>query len=200
MIGSVLERIRKVKGLSKTDLAKVTGINIGHLTHIEKGERNPSHKALKVLSDALEVPYEPLMHTYDKELTEEQLAYNAADHVRYDSIPLFNKIEGFVKCPKELFNASFSVRFSDKAMAPKIQSGDIVYIEFNAPLANKDYGVFEYNGSLLVRRFIIRQKDLVLRAEDDKVEDIVITKETEFNVIGKVLGTYSTSQSKYIFF
>ena len=47
----------------------MTNINIGHLTHIEKGERNPSHKALKTLSIALDVPYQPLMYTYDKELT-----------------------------------------------------------------------------------------------------------------------------------
>ncbi len=69
MIGDLLAKIRKDKKISKTDLAKVTNINIGHLTHIEKGERNPSHKALKTLSIALDVPYQPLMYTYDKELT-----------------------------------------------------------------------------------------------------------------------------------
>ena len=69
MIGDILAKIRKDKKISKTDLAKVTNINVGHLTHIEKGERNPSHKALKTLCLALDVPYQPLMYTYDKELT-----------------------------------------------------------------------------------------------------------------------------------
>ena len=44
MIGDMIGKIRKEKGMTKTELAKLTGINIGHLTHIEKGERNPSIK------------------------------------------------------------------------------------------------------------------------------------------------------------
>lgn len=48
MIGKMIQRIRKEKGITKTKLSEMTDINIGHLTHIEKGERNPSHKALKV--------------------------------------------------------------------------------------------------------------------------------------------------------
>ena len=35
MIGNMIAMIRKEKGITKTDLAKITGINIGHLTHIE---------------------------------------------------------------------------------------------------------------------------------------------------------------------
>ena len=42
MIGNMIQKIRKEKGITKTELAKRAGINIGHLTHIEKGERNPS--------------------------------------------------------------------------------------------------------------------------------------------------------------
>ena len=47
----MIAKVRKEKGMSKTQLAKLTDINIGHLTHIEKGERNPSHKALKNISE-----------------------------------------------------------------------------------------------------------------------------------------------------
>ena len=36
MIGDMIARIRKEKKLTKTKLAVKTGINIGHLTHIEK--------------------------------------------------------------------------------------------------------------------------------------------------------------------
>ena len=40
MIGDMIAKVRKEKGITKTELARITGINIGHLTHIEKGERN----------------------------------------------------------------------------------------------------------------------------------------------------------------
>ena len=69
----MISKIRKEKGITKTRLAELTDINIGHLTHIEKGERNPSHKALRSICSALNIPYEQLLYTYDKELTEEQV-------------------------------------------------------------------------------------------------------------------------------
>ena len=71
MIGDMIAKVRKEKGITKTELARITGINIGHLTHIEKGERNPSHKALKNICKALDIPYQQLMYTYDKELNED---------------------------------------------------------------------------------------------------------------------------------
>ena len=40
MIGNMISIIRKQKGITKTKLSELTGINVGHLTHIEKGERN----------------------------------------------------------------------------------------------------------------------------------------------------------------
>ena len=65
MIGDMIAKARKEKRMTKTELARLTEINIGHLTHIEKGERNPSHKALKKICKALDVPYQQLMYTYD---------------------------------------------------------------------------------------------------------------------------------------
>lgn len=200
MIGSVIAKIRKDKNMSKTDLAKMTNIDIGHLTHIEKEERNPSHKALRAICNSLDVPVQPIMNTYDYDLSEEQIGYNAFNHVKYDAIPIFGSLEGFSKCPAQLFNASFAVRNYDTSMLPKVKVGDIVYIEYNAPLSNKDLGLFEYNGGLVIRKFIIRKKDLVLRAEDNNIQDIIITKDSNFNIIGKVLGTSDSTMSKYVFF
>ena len=73
MLGSLIAYIREKKGLSKTNISDSTGINVGHLTHIEKGERNPSSKALRDLCKALEIPYQPISYTYDKTLTEDQV-------------------------------------------------------------------------------------------------------------------------------
>ena len=65
MLGSIIAKIRKDKNITKVELAKRTKINIGHLTHIEKGERNPSHKALRNICKALNVPYQTLAYMYD---------------------------------------------------------------------------------------------------------------------------------------
>ena len=83
MLGNLLSNIREKKGLSKTSISEVTGINVGHLTHIEKGERNPSQKALRDICRALDIPYQPVSYTYDKQLTEEQKRFNLIDSVPY---------------------------------------------------------------------------------------------------------------------
>ena len=189
MIGGIIAKARKSKKISKTELSEMTNINIGHLTHIEKEERNPSHKALKSICDALKIPFQPLMYTYDKNLTQEQIEYNVVDHINYDHIPVFDSLVGFSECPSEMNSATFILKVPDDSMAPKIKSSGFVYIEMNAPLAHKDIGLFEYNGNLLIRKFIIRKKDLVLRAESSAVEDIIITKDSNFYIVGKVLGT-----------
>lgn len=188
MIGDMLSKIREDKQISKTNLSKETNINVGHLTHIEKGERNPSHKALKSLCDALDVPYQPLMYTYDKKLTQEQIGYDIVNHIKYDTIPVVNSISGFAKCPKEYNSASVCLRVNDDSMAPKFEEGSYIFVEYNTPLNNKDVGLFEYENKFLIRKFIVRMNDLVLRAEKDEIADIIITSKDRFNIIGKVLG------------
>lgn len=188
MIGDMLSKIREDKKVSKTILAKSTNINVGHLTHIEKGERNPSHKALKGICDALEVPYQPLMYTYDKKLTEEQNDYNVINHIKYDSIPMIENISGFAKCSVDTSSASVCLKVNDDAMTPKFEKDSYVYVEFNAPLNNKDFGLFEYKNEYIIRKFIVRKNDLVLRAEKEDIEDIIITSKDEFYIIGKILG------------
>lgn len=188
MIGDMLSKIREDKQISKTNLSKETNINVGHLTHIEKGERNPSHKALKSLCDALDVPYQPLMYTYDKKLTQEQIGYDIVNHIKYDTIPVVNSISGFAKCPKEYNSASVCLRVNDDSMAPKFEEGSYIFVEYNTPLNNKDVGLFEYENKFLIRKFIVRMNDLVLRAEKDEIADIIITSKDIFNIIGKVLG------------
>jgi transcriptional regulator with XRE-family HTH domain len=90
MICDMIAKVRTEKGMTKTELARLTNINIGHLTHIEKGERNPSHKALKNICKALDIPYQQLMYTYDKQLSEDQEAYGFINHISYNKVPLID--------------------------------------------------------------------------------------------------------------
>ncbi len=191
MIGNLIERIRKDKKIQKTELSKFTNINIGHLSHLEKGERNPSHKALKSLCMALKVPYQPLMYTYDKNLTQEQKDYNAPLHIKYDGIPIFSSIDGFAPCNEEMQNATFVLKINNDDMSPRFKENSFIYVEMNTPLNNKDIGIFEYKDKIIIRKFIIRRNDLVLRADKEDVEDIIVTKDSNFNIIGKVLGPFN---------
>ena len=58
MIGDMIAKAREEKNMTKAELARLANIDLGHLSHIEKGERNPSHKTLKLICQALEIPYQ----------------------------------------------------------------------------------------------------------------------------------------------
>lgn len=187
MIGDMLARARKNLGMTKTELSKATDINIGHLTHIEKGERNPSHGALKSICKALNIPYMPLMFTYDKELTEEQRAYKEIDYFSYNKIMAFDDMAGFIDCPTAFPSAAFAVKMNDDSMEPTFQKDSYVYVELNTPLNIKDYGLFSYNDDVIVRRFYEKRGKIFLRADNRTFDEIRVTDNDKFYIIGKIL-------------
>lgn len=189
MIGDMIARIRKEKKVSKTDLAKETNINIGHLTHIEKGERNPSHKALRSICKALEIPYQPLMYTYDKVLSDDQEFYKAPNHISYNKVLAVDSLNSFMECPATLPSAALAIKIPDNSMEPKLTKDVYAFVELNSPLNNRDIGVFEYDGKIIIRRFIVRRDKLVLRAENKEFGEISIYEQDNFTIIGKVIGT-----------
>ncbi len=188
MLGKLLLKIREDRGITKNSMSSSLKVTPSYLSHIEKEDRIPSLKVLKNICDVLDVPYQPAIYTYDKKISEEHTDYKVENHIKYDSIPVLNNISGFAKCEPWARSASICLRVNDDSMSPKFNIGTYVYVEFNAPLDNKDFGLFEYNGECIIRKFIIRQKDLVIRAEQDGIDDIILTKDSKFYIIGKILG------------
>ena len=186
MIGDLLAKARKDKGITKTDLAKLTDINIGHLTHIEKSERNPSHKALKTICKALNIPYQPLMFTYDKEMTEEQLSYNAINCISYNKVLAVDKIGGFIDCPPKIPSAAIAVKVLDDTMEPTFEKNSYVFVELNSVLSSKDYGIFELNDSIIIRKFFVKKGKITLKADNKEIPEIKVSDEDSFCIIGKV--------------
>ena len=181
MIGDMLAKIRKEKGMTKTELANLTGINIGHLTHIEKGERNPSHKALNI-------PYQQLMYTYDKQLNEDQENYNYVSHVAYDKVLAINDISSFIDCPSSMPGASIAVKVNDTSLEPKYKKGDFVFVEFNVPLANNDITLCSLNGKVMLKKYSNREGKITLSSPDKTIAKIAVKPDDKFYIIGKVLG------------
>ena len=187
MIGDMLAKARKDLGITKTELSNATDINIGHLTHIEKGERNPSHSALRNICKALNIPYMPVMFTYDKELDEEQRSYNAVNYISCNKIMAFDDIHGFVDCPSSIPSAAFAIKINDNAMEPTFTKDSYVFIELNTALNTKDYGLFSYNDDVIVRRFYTKKGRIFLRADNRNFDEIRVTENDNFYIIGKIL-------------
>lgn len=189
MIGDMLTRARIEKNVQKSELSRRTNINIGHIAHIEKEERNPSHRALKTICRALEIPYQPFMYMYDKVFTEEQKANHMPEHISYDKVLAVSSLDSFISCPVDLPGASLAFKIEDNSMEPRLEKGVYAFVEFNTPLENKDIGVIEYKGKILIRRYVIRKNSLALRADNKDYDDIILNDEDEYNIIGKVIGT-----------
>lgn len=188
MIGDMIAKVRKEKGMTKTELAKLTDINIGHLTHIEKGERNPSHKALKNICRALDIPYQQLMYTYDKQVSEEQDNYGFINHISYNKVLAVSSLQDFIDCPSNMPSATLAVKANDDSMEPKLKKGSFAFIEFNSLLDNKEVGLFDINGKILIRRFVIRRGKVVLKPDNKSFEEIEVKDTDNFYIIGKVLN------------
>lgn len=186
MIGKMIEKIRKEKGISKTDLANMTGINIGHLTHIEKGERNPSHKALLQICDALCVPYQQLSYTYDKTLSEEQLENDYIKYLSYDKVPLISNISDYITCPSKYTKASLAIIVPDSTMEPILKQGSTIFIEQAGILQNKDIGLFQLNNEILIRQIFYKKNKIILKAKDKYIKDLTISSNDLFSIIGKI--------------
>ena len=187
MIGDMIAKIRKEKNMTKTELAEMTGINIGHLTHIEKGERNPSHKALRNICKALNVPYQQLMYTYDKELNETQEKYGLVEHIAYNKVLAVDNLNSFINCPSSAPSASLAIKVPDDAMINSFDKGDYIFIALNSPVDNKEIGLFSINDEIVIRKFFLKRGKYTLKADNKSFKDIVVTDSDEFYIIGKVL-------------
>lgn len=188
MLGKLLAKIREDKKLSKALLANMADIDSGHLSHIEKGDRTPSHKSLKKLCDSLEIPYQPIMYTYDKKVSKSQLDYNIMDKICYNKIVAVDNVDCLVDCPANMRSATLAVRVSDNSMEPILPSGSYAFVELNTPIEHKDIGLFEYKNKCFIRKFIIRKDCIILRALKEGFDDIRINNNETFFILGKILN------------
>ncbi len=188
MIGDMIAKARKEKKMSKTELSRLTDINIGHLTHIEKGERNPSHKALKNICRALDIPYQQLMYTYDKTINEEQETYNVVSHISYNKLLAVDSVSGFINCPSNVPSSAIALKMNDDSMEPTFSKDSYVFVEFNTPLDNKNYGVFSVNNEVFIRKFSVKKDKITLKADNKNFADISIKNDDDFYIIGKILS------------
>ena len=190
MIGAMLAKIRKDKGFTKSEIAKLIDIDIGHLTHIEKGERNPSIKTLKRICRVLDIPYQPLLYTYDKDLTQDEINNNIISHISYKKILAIddiNSLSNFIDCPTHNPSACFAIKINDDSMLNTFDLNTYAYVELNSPMQNNDIGLFQYENKIVIRRLMIKQSSYTLKADNPDYPDIKIKNFDKFYIIGKIL-------------
>lgn len=186
MLGNMISKIRKDKNMTKTKLASLTGVDISHLTHIEKGERIPSHKLLNLICKNLKVPSRSFFNSYDKKLSDEQLNYKYCDYLPYTKVPAISNFDDFIDCPYDFSNAAFAYKVPDCSMGPLLKTNSYVFVEPCGSLEDKDIGLFKYNDTYLIRRLIYKNGKFILKANNKNFNNIKISKSDDFIIIGKI--------------
>lgn len=87
--------------------------------------------------------------------------------------------------------ADFVVPIYGDSMEPEYHSGDYVFVKLSVDLSNGDIGVFELYGDAYIKELVIDNSGAYLHSLNNKYEDISIDADSDFRIIGEVVGRYT---------
>ncbi|HHK1389239.1 TPA: XRE family transcriptional regulator, partial [Streptococcus pyogenes] len=93
------------------------------------------------------------------------------------------------------YDADFVIPVYGDSMEPKYHSGDYVFVKLSVELTDGDIGVFEYYGDAYIKQLLINDEGAFLHSLNSKYEDILIDRDSDFRIIGEVVGSYSGNHS-----
>ncbi|HEP1369653.1 TPA: helix-turn-helix domain-containing protein, partial [Streptococcus pyogenes] len=93
------------------------------------------------------------------------------------------------------YDADFVIPVYGDSMEPKYHSGDYVFVKLSVELTDGDIGVFEYYGDAYIKQLLINDEGAFLHSLNSKYEDIPIDRDSDFRIIGEVVGSYSGNHS-----
>lgn len=190
------------------DFANVLGISVEYLLGVENSSPSTSTvEKITLIADQLTPPRQAKVLTYlEKQLLEQNeeetkinevseviqlYSYNYYDHpasagtgqylndVRVEQIELPIDVD-----------ADFVIPIKGDSMEPDYHDGDLVFIQTSVDLNNGVIGVFNYNGEAYIKQLVIDTEQAYLHSLNPKYKDMPITPETDFRIIGEVVGRY----------
>lgn len=190
------------------DFANVLGISVEYLLGVENSSPSTSTvEKITLIADQLTPPRQAKALTYlEKQLLEQNeeetkinevseviqlYSYNYYDHpasagtgqylndVRVEQIELPIDVD-----------ADFVIPIKGDSMDPDYHDGDLVFIQTSVDLNNGVIGVFNYNGEAYIKQLVIDTEQAYLHSLNPKYKDMPITPETDFRIIGEVVGRY----------
>ncbi|EPW71934.1 XRE family transcriptional regulator [Streptococcus agalactiae] len=87
-------------------------------------------------------------------------------------------------------DADFVVPVYGDSMEPEYYSGDYVFVKLSVELSDGDIGVFELCGDAYIKQLLINADGAFLHSLNSKYEDIPIDKDSDFRIIGEIIGKY----------
>lgn len=187
MVGKIIRQERIRQKVKSKDLAAAAGVDTGHLSHIEKGIRNPSKSILAKICKELNLSYQFMLNISQNALEEDSTAYDVTTFVPYNKI-LYADSFKLIDCPENIDGVSFITKMKDDSMAPEIKKGAMIYVHYTSVVNPGDVCLVMYNGEALVRKVKMDDDKFILSATNKDFKDIVFSKDsTDFNLIGTII-------------
>lgn len=187
MIGKVIRQERLNRKISSTDLAKAVDINVGFLTHIEKGERNPSRTVLAKICKELDLSYDFMLSLMQNSLSDEHTEYDVTKYTPTRKVLYVENIS-LIECPKLSDAVSFITRMPDNSMEPLICKNAPLHVKYTSFIQNDDICIAVFNKQTLVRKFFIADNLIRLRPENSKYSEIIVDDNDSLDIIGKIIA------------
>lgn len=89
------------------------------------------------------------------------------------------------------YDADFVIPVHGDSMEPEFHSGDYVFVKLSVDLTDGDIGVFEYYGDAYIKQLLINAEGAFLHSLNSKYEDIPIDRDSDFRIIGEVVGSFT---------
>ena len=159
---SIIRELRKEKGISQQELAKLCGVHQTAVSQWEKGRTAPDRNSLKLLSGVFGVSLETLLGEK-----------NSDDE---NKIPVFGLITAAALCSKLGSAEYYALSISDSSMSPMMLEGDTVVINRSSQVENGETGVFAIgNGNAIIRKIIKKDTSIMLVSENTSYEPLVFS-------------------------
>ena len=89
------------------------------------------------------------------------------------------------------FDADYVVPVNGDSMEPEYHDGDYIFIESTVNLNDGEIGVFELYGDTYVKQLILEDDHAYLHSLNKKYKDMLVDADSDFRVLGRVVGRYS---------
>lgn len=184
------------------DFARVLNVTPEYLLGVNENKKDNSttKQILDVVFSKLEEPRQDKVVAYAKsELDDQNKVVNMKDYTYdyYDNAVsagtgqyIGTSQRETITLPVE-FDADYVVPVYGDSMEPEYHDGDYIFIESTVNLNDREIGVFEYYGDTYVKQLILEDDHACLHSLNKKYKDMLVDADSDFRVLGRVVGRYS---------